>query len=310
MRIALSISTLNRADGLETVLRSLAAQRVNGERPDLVAVVVNNDPDDPKPQVVAERVQSDTGLEIEVHIEPRRGVAPPRNRGIGRAREVAGDDGIIGFIDDDEYAPEGWLEELLRVKRDHQAEIVTGPVISEFETPPPDWVIKGRFFERPERATGTERPWAFTNNVIFDANLLGRLDTWFDDSFLRLSEDRHFFQRLARSGARIIWAADAAVHEVVPPGRTTAGWLVRRLRTVGRCVAPPRRDLDGPVIAVCASLAKSPVWIMIGVFTTLAGLVGGKAMRVRGRSWIAYGVGLSEGVFVSRVAGRPASTSD
>ncbi|MCH2161208.1 MAG: glycosyltransferase [Phycisphaerales bacterium] len=310
MRIALSISTLNRADGLETVLRSLAAQRVEGDRPDLVAVVVNNDPSDTEPRAVADRVGRETGLSIEVHDEPKRGVAPPRNRGIGRAREVAGDDGLIGFIDDDEYAPEGWLEELLRVKRAHGAEIVTGPVHSEFEVPPPKWVIKGGFFERPERATGTTRPWAFTNNVLFDAHLLNRLDTWFDDSFLRLSEDRHFFQRLARSGARIVWAADAPVNEVVPPDRATAGWLVRRLRTVGRCVAPLRRDLDGHLVAVCASLAKSPVWIVIGAATTFAGIVGGMAMRVRGRSWIAYGVGLAEGVFVSRVAGRPASTSD
>ena len=51
----------------------------------------------------------------------------------------------------------------------------------------------------------------FSINVIFDSILLERLETWFDEGFLRLSEDRHFFQRLARSGARIVWAADAVV---------------------------------------------------------------------------------------------------
>ena len=310
MRIALSISTLNRPDGLEAVLRSLAAQRVNLTRPDLVAVVVNNDPSDPEPQRVAELVGRETGLAIEVHEEPVRGVAPPRNRGIGRAREIAGNDGLVGFIDDDETAPEGWLQEMLRVKDAYASEIVTGPVISHFQEPPPPWVIKGGFFDRPRRETGSTRPWAFTNNIIFDANLLDRLDTWFDDSFLRLSEDRHFFQRLARSGAKITWAADAHVDELVPPNRATAGWLVRRLRTVGRCVAPLRRDLDGPVRANCASLAKSPVWIALGSLTTIVGVLGGPAMRVRGRSWIAYGLGLAEGVFASGSAGKPASISD
>ncbi len=106
-------------------------------------------------------------------------------------------------------------------------------------------------------------------------------------------------------------SADAKVIDYVPPSRTTAGWLIRRMRTVGRCVAPLRRDIDGPFRATVATLAKSPVWILIGVTTTIAGSVGGgKAWRVRGRSWIAYGIGLSEGVLSSSRAGRPSSTSD
>lgn len=311
MKIALSISTLHRPDGLERILRSLAAQRVNGVRPDLVAVVVNNDPEDARPSEVADRVAAETGLTVEVHAEPRRGVAPPRNRGLRRAAEVAGRDGLVGFVDDDEETPEGWLAEMLRVKAAHDAEIVTGPVLPRFEEPPPAWVLRGGFFDKPTHPTGTERPWAFTNNVLLDAAALDRLDgRFFDESFLRLSEDRHFFQRLARSGARIVWAADAPVFDAIPPSRTTAGWIVRRMRTVGRCVAPLRRDLDGPVRATLATIAKAPVWVAIGVATLLAGLVTGRAVRVRGRSWIAYGVGLAEGVFSSDRAGRPASSSD
>lgn len=315
MTIALSISTLHRPDGLDRILRSLAAQRVDGVRPDLVAVVVNNDPEDARPAAVADRVAAETGLAIEVHAEPRRGVAPPRNRGLRRAAEIAGPDGLVGFVDDDEETPDGWLAEMLRVKRAFDAEIVTGPVLPRFEETPPDWVVRGGFFDKPTYPTGTERPWAFTNNVLFDAAALARLDgRYFDESFLRLSEDRHFFQRLARGGARIVWAADAPVLDAIPPARVTAGWIVRRMRTVGRCVAPLRRDLDGPARATLATLAKSPVWIAIGATTLLAGLVpgpeGGRATRVRGRSWIAYGVGLAEGVFSSDRAGRPAAASD
>ena len=80
---------------------------------------------------------------------------------------------------------------------------------------------------------------------------------------------------------------------------------------MGRCVAPLRRDIDGPFRAVVATLAKSPVWILIGGVTTIAGSIGGgKAWRVRGRGWIAYGIGLSEGVLLSSRAGRPSSASD
>jgi succinoglycan biosynthesis protein ExoM len=309
--IAISISTLHRPDGLERILRSLAAQRVDDAGPDLVAIVVNNDPADDRPQAVADLVTRETGLRVEVHAEPKRGVAPPRNRGLRRALEVAGPDGLLGFVDDDEEVTDGWLAEMLRVKAEFHAEIVTGPVLPRFEETPPDWIVSGRFFDKPVRATGSERPWAFTNNVLFDAAIVERLGgRHFDEGFLRLSEDRHFFQRLTRSGARIVWAADAPVFDAIPPGRTTAGWLVRRMRTVGRCVAPLRRDLDGPIRAIVMTLAKAPVWIAIGTATTLVGVVGGRAMRVRGRSWIAYGVGLAEGVFSSSLAGRPAASSD
>ena len=309
--IAISISTLNRPDGLDRILRSLAAQRVDDARPDLVAIVVNNDPADDRPQAVADLVTRETGLRVEVHAEPKRGVAPPMNRGLRRALEVAGPDGLVGFVDDDEEVTDGWLAEMLRVKAAFRAEIVTCPVLPRFEQTPPDWIVSGRFFDKPVRATGSERPWAFTNNVLFDAAIVARLEgRHFDEGFLRLSEDRHFFQRLARSGARIVWAADAAVFDAIQPGRATAGWLIRRMRTVGRCVAPLRRDLDGPVRAVVMTLAKAPVWIAIGAATTLAGLVAGKVLQVRGRSWIAYGVGLAEGVFSSSLAGRPAASSD
>ena len=311
--LALSISTLHRPDGLERVLRSLAAQErpTSTEAPfELKVVVVNNDPEDSSPKEVASRVNLETGLSIEVLAEPRRGVAPPRNRGIGRAAELAGPDGLVGFVDDDEETTPGWLLEMLRVKDEYRAEIVTGPVIPRFEEEPPSWIVEGGFFDKPARPTGTERPWAFTNNVIFDSILLERLDTWFDEGFLRLSEDRHFFQRLARSGARIVWAAEAVVIDAIPPARANAGWLVRRMRTVGRCVAPLRHDLDGPALAITATLAKAPVWIAIGAATTIAGILGGKVWRVRGRSWIAYGVGLAEGVFSSGRAGSPASSLD
>jgi glycosyltransferase involved in cell wall biosynthesis len=303
--VALSISTLDRPEGLERTLRSVAAQRADGGT--VAAVVVNNSPADRAPHEIAARVAAETGLAIETLDEPVRGVAPPRNRGLARARELAP---IVGFLDDDEEAPPGWLAEMLRVKREFRGDVVTGPVAPRFVETPPEWVVRGGFFARKRRPDGSLRSWAFTNNVLFDATLLDRLDRWFDGSFLRLSEDRHFFQRLARTGARIVWADAAEVIDHVPPSRTTEEWLVRRMRTVGRCVAPVVRDLDGRAVAVASSLAKGPVWIAIGGVTRAAGAVGGVETRVRGRSWIAYGVGLLEGALVPSAGGKPVAEGD
>ena len=78
-RVVICISTLDRPDGLGRILRSVAAQTIrDAGSVDLRVVVVNNDPDDPRPASVAEGVARSTGLDVEVVAEPCRGVAPPR----------------------------------------------------------------------------------------------------------------------------------------------------------------------------------------------------------------------------------------
>jgi succinoglycan biosynthesis protein ExoM len=305
--IALSISTLGRPEGLRATLESLAAQRpaAGGVEFDLRAVVANNDPDDPRPAAVATEVVEATGLPIEVRHEPRRGIAPPRNLGLATAIELVGPNGLVGFIDDDEIAPPGWLAELLRVKAAFGAEIVTGPVEPEFEEAPPTWIVDGGFFARARRPTGARLPYAFTNNIVFDASLPARLDRWFDDSFLRIGEDHHFFERLARTGAAIVWADEAPVVERIPPRRANETWIVERFRTVGRCMPMIVRDLRGGPHALAMSTAKAMVWIPLGLSTTVAGLLSGTATRVRGRAWTAYGTGLLEGAWSPGRAGRP-----
>ena len=103
LRVVICISTLHRPEGLGRILRSLAAQTARMlETVDLRVVVANNDPNDPRPTSVADEVRRATDLAVEVLHEARRGVAPPRNLALGRAIELAGGDGMIGFLDDDE----------------------------------------------------------------------------------------------------------------------------------------------------------------------------------------------------------------
>jgi len=296
--IAVCIATLHRREALARALRSVALQRFDdGTR--VVAIVVNNDPSDPGPEAVAASIRAESGLAIEVLAEPIRGIAPARNRALARARDIAP---LIAFLDDDEEAPARWLASLLRTKEAHRADVVTGTVLSRFEHDAPDWAPA--LFARPERATGSPRPWAFTGNVLFDAALLDRLDRWFDPRFMQ-GEDRHFFARLAARGARIAWCADDAPTELVPASRTNAAWLARRMRAIGRSVTPIELDTPRAAFARPRNLAKGCAWIAIGGVQLLAGLLAGAAWRVRGRSRIAYGVGLVEGAF----AGAPAGTA-
>lgn len=289
MRIAVCIPTLHRPAGLERALRSVAAQQLEGVS--LRAVVANNDPADRAPHDIALRVSQETGLVIEIVDEPARGTAPPRNAAMRVARADAD---CIAFLDDDEEATPRWIAALLRVKRAHGADVVTGGVVPRFEAPPPAWATELRLFERPQRATGSPRPWAFTGNVLFDAALLDRLDIWFDPRFVQ-GEDRHFFARLAATGARIVWCADEPPVETVPASRLDPAWVARRMRAIGRAVTAIERDTPAATLAAPRNLAKGGVWIAVGSAQWLAGLALGATQRVAGRRLVAYGCGLVEG---------------
>jgi hypothetical protein len=289
--IAVCIPTLHREDGLARALESVAAQRLEGTGIDaLVAIVVNNDPADRTPHATAARIAAATGLAIEVLDEPERGTAPPRNRALARAREVAA---LVAFLDDDEEAPERWLASLLATKRDTGAEIATGTVRSRFVAPPPAWAAA--VFARPEHAQGSLRPWAFTGNVLFDASLLERLSTWFDPRF-RQGEDRHFFARLAATGARIAWCASDAPVELVPPARVDPAWIARRMHAIGRAVTAIERDTPAARFAGPRNLAKGLAWIAIGwTHRVAAALKRDTVTAIRARGAASYGRGLVEG---------------
>ncbi|NBQ15854.1 MAG: glycosyltransferase family 2 protein [Proteobacteria bacterium] len=308
--VAVCISTLRRAEGLERTLASVARQRDSLDGRDrLLAVVVSNDPDDPGPAEVVRRVSGRTGLRIELATEPERGVAPPRNRSLEIARSLVGERGLIAFIDDDEVAEDGWLAELLRVMRSHGAGIVTGPVLPVFDHRPPGWIVRGGFFAPTVLPTGAPRRWAFTNNVLFEASLLDRWNLRFDPRFRRAGEDRHFFQRMAARGTRIVWAADARVQESIPASRACAPWLVRRQRSVGRCVAPIEREIHGAAHAAANCTIRGIVWLLLGSARAAIGCLSTR-QRVRGMMWTAWGFGLIEGAWRPSVAGSPVSRTD
>jgi glycosyltransferase involved in cell wall biosynthesis len=289
-RIAVLIATFRRPVGLERALRSIAMQRLKSHQR-LHAIVANNDPADPTPREVVTRVATETGLAIELVDAPNRGVAHARNRALSVAHEQYD---LIAFLDDDEEAPEGWLGALLATKARFGADVVTGGIVPSFDMAPPDWAIEGRFFARPERATGTVRPWAFTGNVLFDASLLARLPTWFDARFTQ-GEDRHFFARLAATGARIVWCAEDAPIEHVPAERVDPAWLTRRMRTIGRSVTAIERDTPRAAFAATRNFAKGVAWIAIGACERVVGTFAGEARRVHASMHLAYGVGLVEG---------------
>jgi succinoglycan biosynthesis protein ExoM len=60
-------------------------------------------------------------------VEPERGLAAVRNRLLHAALDLKAD--WIAFLDDDETPAPDWLGALYRTAREHQADVVTGPLV-------------------------------------------------------------------------------------------------------------------------------------------------------------------------------------
>jgi len=294
-RIAICAATFRRPDGLTRLLDGLKQLRFGDAPPELNIIIVDNDPEGSARSIVL-GAQADSPWPIRYVHEPTQGTPHARNA----ALDAVGDDAQwICFIDDDESPDPKWLQELITVQQLCDADVVTGPVLPVFEQPEPAWARRGGFFMRGRHETGTRLTHAFTNNVMFRAQLVRDMNLRFETQYRHgVGEDRALFRRLAVAGATIVWADRAIVTEWIPPHRVDAGWLIRRMYYIGRSTTQMERDIVGGAGVLFTQLAKGIVWIGIGVMTLPASLIG-RHMYVRARRWINYGAGLIAGLRAS-----------
>jgi hypothetical protein len=211
-------------------------------------------------------------LPVTYCVEPEQNIALARNKVLGHAD---GGDFVV-FIDDDEFAVDNWLHNLLKTCLAYGADGVLGPVKPFFELEPPQWVRKGGFFDRPTYATGSKMRWpeTRTGNVLFRKRILNNFETPFRPEFGTAGEDVDFFRRMMEKGYTFVWCNEAIAYEVVPPSRCTRSYLLKRALLRGSNFPKhPRhriRNIAKSLIAVpCYTLAL-PVLSMLGedVFVT------------------------------------------
>jgi succinoglycan biosynthesis protein ExoM len=226
VKVTICIATCDRPEGLRRLLEGIAGQRFASLPPPHVEIVVVDNHSAESARPVCEAARSSLPFPLAYVVEERRGIPYARNRGLA---EAAADTDFFAFVDDDEVPEPQWLEELLRVQRDHGAAAVTGPVLPYFPTQPRPWVRHGSFFDRPRHATGERLGLARTGNALIAASAVASTPQPFEERFaLSGGSDSFFFARLNDAGGRIIWADDAVVHEWVPESRQRVGWVLRR----------------------------------------------------------------------------------
>lgn len=261
MHITVCVCTFKRPALLAKLLESLAAQTTN-EIFTYSVVVTDNDREQSAKSVAAEYAAG-AKLEIKYCCEPEQNIALARNLAVRNAR---GD--FIAFIDDDEFAPPTWLLTLVDTCNSRSADGVLAPVRPHFDSPPPEWLVKGQFCERPEYETGYVLKWreTRTGNALVRRNLVENVDEPFRRGLGNGGEDQDFFRRMMEKNHTFVWCNEAPVYEVVPPDRWTRTYLVRRalLRGQNERHMTDLRGILKSLIAVPVYTAMLPILAIAG----------------------------------------------
>jgi len=283
-RIAVCIASFRRPRGLHALLGALEAQRFEGERPEILLVVADNDPAE-SARPVCEDARRWLSLPLRYVVEAQRGIPFARNACV----RAAGDADWLAFIDDDEIPEPDWLATLLAVQRETQADLVTGPVLGRFAFEPARWIVEGAFFAAPRRPTGTPMRRAYTGNTLMRVRALDAEFVHFDER-LRVGEDEELSTRLAARGFRIVWADEAVVWEDVPRERACVSYIVRRMVAIGESASQVERLRRGALRTAAHALPHGAWCIAKGLaLAALHARAGGR--RVRALELAGYGVG-------------------
>ncbi len=293
MHVSICALTYLRPHGLGSLLAALNHLNVP-EGVEITVVVVDND-EQRSGESIVESARATLIFPIHYRVEERRGISPARNTAVETALSCKAD--FVAFIDDDEVPDANWLSELLKIQESENADVVTGPVLTKFVEPPPAWVEKGGFFNRPRFPTATRINYARTSNVLVASKWLS--DPWppFDERYAMTGgEDTHFFMRIRLDGAHIVWADEAIVAEEVPSSRISTSWILRRAYRRGNTLSTCLLDLQDSWPRRAKRVGAATYEVLGGLALLVVGPFRGKAAMITALQKMAYGAGLASGL--------------
>ncbi len=224
--LIIGLGTFKRPKMLEETLKSFMHLRIPSGI-EVRLIIADND-SDKSAELIVKNYSEKFSFNTEYFVEERRGIVFMRNAIMDKA--LAAKANLLAFIDDDEEVEPNWLEVMLQNMNEYQAQVVVGRVSRMLPDNTPKWIIKGKFFERPNIKTGRIRTAASTSNVIFDLDLIAnKMGLRFHPALnLSGSSDTFLFTEATRKGAKIIWVNDDLIKESIPTSRMTVDWLLKR----------------------------------------------------------------------------------
>lgn len=208
---------------LENVIRKIAIQETRNLFSYSI-VIVDNDVLGTAADLVI-RLRRELDIDIQYAISVGNVIPVARNKAVLLA---AGN--YISIIDDDEFPPPQWLLTMYRSIQTFDVDGALGPVHPFFEQAPPDWLVRGRFCERPSQRTGTLLKWnqTRTGNCLIRKEVFLKNNLMFNENFKTGGSDQDFFKRAIEAGYRFVAIEEAPVYEIVPPERWTKSYYLKR----------------------------------------------------------------------------------
>ena len=153
--------------------------------------------------------------------EKKRGIVNARNRCLKEAKKINCD--FISFFDDDCTIHRNWFQNILKLIKYYDADIMTGPQVykqNEKNT--------SEIFEKKIYKNNTLVNWAASNNVIFKKNIIKKENIYFDKKLNKfgVGEDQLFFATLNKLGYKIIWSKKLKVFEKTHLHRNSLKWVL------------------------------------------------------------------------------------
>lgn len=235
--VSICVCTFRRPELSET-LGSLARLRLSRDiRAEII--VVDNDAT-PSARGAVEEARRHCDIAVRYVHAPYANISIARN-----AAMDASEARFLAFIDDDETASPGWLAALLQAQQATGADIVLGPVNAIYQEDAPEWMRASDLHSTMPVVSRGEIRTGYSGNVLIDRASPAVAGLRFDLALGKTGgEDTVFFGAAYRSGASLVFAADAVVTEPVPASRCSMRWLADRKLRSGRTHARLRLEID------------------------------------------------------------------
>ncbi|MEO0465974.1 MAG: glycosyltransferase family A protein [Pseudomonadota bacterium] len=229
--VTVVIPTFRRTTGLTRAVESVFSQS-KLKHCNVKVLIVDNDPDGSALDVAAGlAIRAPKRLDMKIVHEPKPGVANARNTAIHHV-----DTNLIAFLDDDQTAPERWLDALIATHQRHPSAVVFGPVVTAL----PEKIrahrrYLKRFFARTlEAEDGPIDRFFGCGNALIDLSRVPLKRPLFDISRNETGgEDDLLFQTIEKEGGGFAWSPCARVFEHVPPSRAKLSYTLQRAVSYG-----------------------------------------------------------------------------
>jgi succinoglycan biosynthesis protein ExoM len=225
--IVIGIPSYKRQLMLKNLILSINGSDINKSLVNKInIIVVDNDIDKTAEKTVIElKARFNNSIKLNYYNYPVKGLSNVRNELFKQAFEYNPD--FIVCIDDDEFPTSDWLNQLLLTITTIKADIVLGPVIPVFGNDVSPYI--SYWFKYKNLSNYQRVDFFWTGNFIICSDFLLKHKIKFDERFNIIgSEDSYFGVTALKAGAKICWADNAIVYEIIPAKRAKLKWLIKR----------------------------------------------------------------------------------